>query len=321
MHDVSDTPRDLALAQLADAQHGIVAARQLAAIGLDKDAVARRAHVGRLRPIHRAVYAVGHTSLTVPGRYLAAVLACGDGAVLSHHSAASLWDLRQSAHARIDVTVPFTSGYRTTKAIAVHRSRRPVESTVRDGIPVTTVARTLADLADTLRDRQLEKAVEQAVLTGRLDLREVAAVARTAPGRRGPARLLRLLGSHDAEATFTRSSLEDAVLELCDEYGITRPLTNVVVAGYEVDCVWPDARLIVEADSWRHHSSRVAFERDRRRDAHLAALGWRVVRLTYDRVTTERAGVAALLLRLGASATPPRPRPRGPAAASRAPRR
>jgi very-short-patch-repair endonuclease len=256
------------------------------------------------------VYAVGHTALTLKGRLLAAVLACGPGAVLSHHSAAELWELRRSHGARIHVTVPAASGRRPTNGLAIHRTRRPIESTTRDGIPVTTPMRTLADLADTLPQRQLEKALEQAHA---LKLLDVAAIdALHAPGRRGPARLKALVRQHDIEHTHTRSELEDAVLALCDRYGIPRPRTNVLIEGYEVDFAWPEQKLIVEADSWRHHSSRRVFEHDRAKDADLTARGWRVVRLTHARITIEPDAIARLLREL--LATPWRLPPRAWAA-------
>jgi very-short-patch-repair endonuclease len=291
--------RHTALAQLASRRHGIVTRPQLLVLGFTDSAIARLVHSGRLHRLYPGVYAVGHTCVTREGRLLAAVLACGFGAVLSHHSAASLWTVHPYRGSRIHVTVPAASGRRPTDVIAVHRSRHLVEATVHQGIPVTTPARTLADLAETLPDRQLEKALEQAHALGLLDAGAIDAVAAAqGRGRRGPIRLARVMRSHDAEHTHTRSELEDALLELCDRYRIPRPRTNVQIAGYEADFAWPGHRLIVETDSWRHHSSRTAFERDRRRDAQHTAEGWRVVRLTHARVTGEGDAVARLLRRL-----------------------
>jgi very-short-patch-repair endonuclease len=197
------------------------------------------------------------------------------------------------------VTVPTTAGRRAPAEVAVHRTRRPLEVSSRDRIRVTTPMRTLADLADTLPDRQLEKAIEQAHVLRLLDIAAVEAIAREhGPGRRGPRRLQRVVRAHDAEGTRTRSELEDALLVLCDRHGLPRPRTNVVVEGHEADFAWPEQRLLVEADSWRHHSSRASFEADRRRDAHHTVHGWRVVRLTYARVTGEADATARLLARL-----------------------
>jgi very-short-patch-repair endonuclease len=254
-------------------------------MGFGERAIARRVKNGRLHRLHRGVYSVGHTIVPPRGRWLAAVLACGPEAVLSHRSAAALWGLRPTAAARVDVTVPHTSGFRSTATIAVHRSRRPIESLKRDRIPVTTAGRTLADLATALPRRQLEKAAEMAEL---LELDVV--VDPEHPG----ARRLREASDHDLTTT-TRSPLEDEFLELCHRHGIPRPLVNHVVAGYEVDFCWPEERLIVETDG-RRHRTRSAFEDDRARDALLTALGWRVLRFTRRQVRREEAIVAARVL-------------------------
>jgi predicted transcriptional regulator of viral defense system len=298
MRSVSTTPtRDARIAALASVQHGVVSRRQLLEVGLDRFAIARRIRAGRLHPIHRGVYAVGHPTLTREARYLAAVLACGDGAVLSHRSAAALWGLVPSGAASIEVTVPLPSGFRSTEAIRVHRSRRPTESTTRAAVPVTTPARTLADLAETATARALEKAVEVAEQQRLLDAVEIAAVAADRPGRAGPRRLVRVLETHDTDHT-TRSELEDAFLELCDRHGIPRPAVNARVAGYEVDFCWPAERLIVETDGFRFHGSRRAFAADRARDRRLTAAGWRVARVAGAEIHGTPRDVAADVLRL-----------------------
>jgi hypothetical protein len=255
---------------------------------------------GRLHRLYRGVYAVGHTVVNCHGRWLAAVMACGDGAVLSHRSAAALWDIRPSAAGRIDVTVSHTSGVRSTRRIVVHRSRRPTETTRHEGIPVTTPGQTLADLALALPKRALEKAAEMAEAQ-RLDVR-------IPPGHPGETRLREAI-AHDLSTT-TRSPLEDAFLELCDTHGIPRPLVNTVVEGFEVDFCWPEQRLIVETDGHAHHGTRAAFERDRARDARLTALGWRVMRFTARQVRSESGSVAAVVMagRRRAAALEPRDR-------------
>jgi hypothetical protein len=271
------------LARLAARQHGVVSRAQLYEMGFDRWAVRRRVESGRLHALHRGVYAVGHTIVNGNGRWLAAVLACGPGAVLSHRSAAALWGIRPTATARIDVTVPHTSGVRSTAAIVVHRSRRPVETLTLDGIPVTTAGRTLADLATALPRRQLEKACETAEA---LSLNVVID-----SGHPGAKRLAEI--DHDLSHT-TRSPLEDDFLELCDRYEIPRPRVNTVVEGFEVDFCWPAERLIVETDG-RHHLTRVAFERDRVRDAVLTARGWRVMRVTRRQMRRPRDVAARVL--------------------------
>jgi hypothetical protein len=225
--------------------------------------------------------------------------------VLSHRSAGALWGLRPDASARFDVTVPFTSGFRSTAAIRVHRARRPIEIATRGGIPVTTVARTLADLAEVVPRRALEKALEQADRLKLLDVRAIDAVADAQPGRRGAGLVRRLVRAHDTRG-MTRSELEDAFLELCDRYGIPRPAVNARVEGMEVDCVWPRARLVVELDSWRWHGNRRAFSGDRTKSRRLTLLGWTVVRITDDELVDDPAAVAAAvheLLRRGLAAT------------------
>jgi hypothetical protein len=279
------TPRDRRLAALAAGQHGVVSRAQLYKLGFDRSAVERRVAAGRLHRLHRGVYAVGHTVVNAHGRWLAAVLACGPGAALSHRSAAALWGIRPSAAAKVDVTVPHASGFRSTPAIALHRSRRPTDATTRHGIPVMTPGQTLADLATALPRRALEKAAEMAEA-----LRLHVELDPDHPG----ARRLREAMAHDL-GTTTRSGLEDEFLTLCDDHEIPRPLVNSRVEGYEVDFCWPGHRLIVETDG-PHHATRAAFERDRARDAHLAARGWRVMRITRRRLRRDRAGVAAQLI-------------------------
>jgi very-short-patch-repair endonuclease len=296
MRPADDTPIGQALARLASRRHGIITLEQLRALGYSDSAIARLVRAGRLHRLYPGVFAVGHTALATEGRLLAAVLACGPGAALSHASAAWLWHLRRDTGTRIHVTVPTTNGRRPTSTLAIHRTRRPIESTIVDGIPVTTPMRTLADLADTLPQRQLEKALEQAHAVRLLDVAAIDALH--SPGRRGPKRLQHLVRAHDTEATRTRSELEDMLLELCDAHGIPRPRTNVLIEGYEADFAWPEEKLIVEADSWRHHSTRRRFERDRAEDAHLTAHGWRVVRLTHARIDSEPGTTARLLRRL-----------------------
>jgi predicted transcriptional regulator of viral defense system len=160
---VQPTPTaDQRLAALAATQYGVVSRAQLLALGFGRGGVERRVAAGRLHRRHRGVYTVGHTVLSRNGAYLAAVLVCGPHAVLSHRSAAALWGLRPSDAPRIDVTVPRTSGVRTTDAIVVHRPLLAPDPMTHDGIPVTTPGRTLADLALALPRRQLEKAVEAA---------------------------------------------------------------------------------------------------------------------------------------------------------------
>ena len=164
---------------------------------------------------------------------------------------------------------------------------------MRAAIPVTTPLRTLVDLADCSGRRELERAIDEALYLG-WDLSSL----RPVPGRRGAGLLARVLDEHAAGTTRTKSEFEELMLELCREYELPAPAVNAVVEGYEVDFSWPEASLIVEADSWSAHKSRTSFERDRLRDAALATAGWRVIRITWRRLEREPAVVAAQLARL-----------------------
>ena len=219
------------LVELARRQWGVVTRAQLAAGGLADKGVAEWVQRGRLIRLHRGIYAVGHDRLRVEGRWLAAVMACGPGAVLSHSDAARLWELRQSNSALIDVTVPSRNGRIRRKGIRVHRSGRLAaeEVTTRVGIPVTTVERTLLDLADVLPAETLRRAVTEAEYRQRLDTPALAAVVENNPGRRGAT----LLRAAEAKRHRTRSPLEDRFLTLLERHGVEEPESGVWLEGYE----------------------------------------------------------------------------------------
>lgn len=286
---------DRRIAGLAHGQHGVVSLRQLEEAGLSARAVRHRARYGRLHRMHRGVYAVGHARLTAEGRWMAAVLACGPGAVLSHRAAGAHHGLRPSASPIIDVTVPGSGGRSRRPPIVVHRSLRfPADDvTVERGIPVTTPARTLLDLGELVDARSLLRALERAETLGVFDLRRIEALIAANPRRRGARALARSLGEYDPAIELTRTELERLFLELCAAYGLPRPQVNVPIGPYEVDFLWPDRRLIVEVDGYATHGTRAAFERDRARDAWLIASGYLILRFTYLQVTRERGSVAA----------------------------
>jgi very-short-patch-repair endonuclease len=283
---------DRAIAALALRQHGVVSRRQLRELGVDDNAVAYRVRTGRLHRLHRGVYAVGHAAVGVRGRWMAATLTCGPGAALSHASAGALWELRSSAAARTDVTVPNAAG-RTDARLRVHRTSTLYagEVTTRHGIPATTPARTILDLAAGLQRRPLERLLDQAENLRLADRPSLEALARAHPGHRGARELERVLQAHIAGSTITRSELEERFLELCREVGFPRPRVNVHVAGLEVDFLFEAADLIVETDGYRYHRTRDQFERDRQRDALLAQAGYRTLRFTHRQVTSEPATV------------------------------
>jgi hypothetical protein len=287
---------DRTIATLAGRQHGVVSRRQLRAIGLSETAIDRRVARGRLHPVHRGVYAVGHRVLGVHGRWMAAVLACGPGAALSHRSAAALWELRPIAATRIDVTVR-TTARRKRAALTIHRSRNlpDEEVTVQHGIRVTTPARTLLDLAATLDRRPLERALDQAEVQRLTDYPALDALARAHPSHRGASKLRRALTTHSAGTTVTKGDLEERFLALCDHHALPRPHCNTWVEGLEVDFLFSDQRVIVETDSWRHHHTREAFERDRHRDAVHTSAGYRTLRFTYRQLTSAPRTIAEAL--------------------------
>jgi very-short-patch-repair endonuclease len=248
----------------------------------------------RLHRIHRAVYAVGHTRLTAHGRWTAAVLACGSGAVLSHLEAAALHDLRRIGGGAINVTAP---GRHNIQGVRCHSVRHHHEDdiTVADCIPVTTIARTVLDLAEVLTSQRLNEALEQAERMDVFDLRAIDAVIARNPGRRGITPLRKAIAKLADHTGWTQSGLERYFVELARAHGLPIPLTNQYVEGELVDAYWPDQRVVVEVDSWLWHKTRRSFESDRARDAKLTALGYRVVRFTDIRLRDEPEAVAAEL--------------------------
>jgi very-short-patch-repair endonuclease len=289
-----DPSQDRVIEALAARQHGVVGRRQLLAKGIAGWSIEYRLQVGRLQPVHRGVYSLGPpSSLRRASHWMAAVLACGPGAVLSHGSAAAHWDLRRSAAGVIDVTVPRT-GIARRKALRIHTSTTLTEDqcTVHDGIPVTTVARTLIDLADRFDRRTVERATDQAEVLKLFDLRAIEAAIGANRGRKGATVVQRVIESYAVGAALTESELEDEFLRLCARYGIPRPDIQKHVGPGRVDFIWREQRLIVEVDSWRWHGGRSKWESDRKRDIRLQRLGYRVARVSYLRMFREPAAVA-----------------------------
>ena len=280
--------RERELAALAKRQHGAVSRRQLLDAGLSVRTIRRRIEAGRLHPLHRCVYAFGDGRVSQRGRWMAAILACGEGALLSHRSAAALWGLARGDGASVDVT---SATGRRRLSIVVHECGIDDRDRTEVGaIPVTTVARTLFDLAE-VDEQRFMVAAEEADRLRLLHLSELEAVCARCPGRRALPFVRRLID--DARAPEeTRSPLESRVLALCREHGLPTPATNVEVLGHEVDAFWSKERLIVEADSVAFHSHRAAFERDRARDAARQVEGYRVIRLTHRRIEREPHTVA-----------------------------
>jgi hypothetical protein len=285
---------DQALAELAHRQWGVVSLAQLQALGLGGRAVQLRAQTGRLRRLYRGVYAIGGAALPREGRGLAAVLACGDGAVLSHTSAAVHWGLLTYDPPQPHVTAPASKA--GAPGIRLHRTRSldARDTTTHRGIPITTLARTLLDLGATAPRNHLEHALGQALRNELYDHGAIVDVLERHRGRRGTKALLRVTGDDPA---FTRSALERRFLTLCRRAGLPRPLVNHTLTAldhepYEVDFFFPAHRLVVEIDGWRDHGTRVAFERDRAKDAALVAAGYAVLRFTKRQIVEDPDTVA-----------------------------
>ncbi len=283
--------------------------QQLRGLGLSARAVSHRAARGRLHRIHRAVYAVGHPKLTGYGHWMAAVLACGPRAVLSHRSAAGLWGLRPDNRSKSDISLPSPSA-RAKQAIEVHRSvtLADVDITNVDGIPCTTVARTLVDLGDVVNRRAVERAVEQSDVLDLFDLREVERAIERAGPRRGTGVLLSVLEDLDGQ-TLTDTELEEAFLALCREAALPTPEVNVWMTladgtPAKIDFLWRAERLAIETDGGRFHRTRQSRERDARRDQLLRLMAFEPVRFTGRQVAKEPAWVRACLSELIARRQP-----------------
>ena len=288
------------LAGLADGQFGVLARWQLMADAALHEAWNYRIRTGRLVVLHRGVCAYGHRRLTANGHRLAAVLAYGPTAVLSHLSAGAVLELLSTDQVRVDVTVPGTSRH-VCPGIRVHRTRdlRAAEIIRVGPIPVTTVTRTLLDLAGSVSPPRLRRAVMQAQHNGTLDLSGLQAGVDRHPWRRGT-RALRTILDDYRPAPKTRSELERDFLDLVASAGLPPPLVNTQVAGYEVDVFWPQWKLVVELDSRTFHSDPWAFESDPVRDARLQRLGCRVLRVTWKRLMRHPRAVLADIRALAA---------------------
>jgi len=257
------------IGEVAESQHGVVSSAQLAAFRMSTSTIAKWTRKGQLHHLHRGVYAVGHRPVSRRGFWMAAVLACGDGAVLSYRSAAELWELLRPQRGSIDVSVPTQSGRATRAGIRLHRCVSLVAGTTtqRHGIPVTTPARTIADLRGTVPPWQWRRAVRQAELAG-YSLGEV-------------------------ETDGTRSDLEGDFLQIVRRAGLSAPEVNVKIGRWTVDFLWRAERLVVETDSYRYHRGRIAFQDDHARELDLRRRGFEVRRFDERQIDEEPRLVAA----------------------------
>jgi very-short-patch-repair endonuclease len=294
MRGISPTP----LVALAEEQHGIVTRAQLLELGWSAGAIDGRVQRGTLRPLHVGVYALAHRAVRDEGRWLAAVLACGRGAALSHGSAARLWRMSSvPGEAAVHVTLP--RARRRRPGIVAHRAGLTgADVTTHRGVPVTTPARTLVDLADVVSYEALRAIADRGV---RLDASAVRRAQGRAPNRRGRGALARLLGDDGSELR-TRSALERRLRRLAADAGLPAPLVNVRLEGRERDFAWSAQRLVVEVDGHAFHAPRGAREDDHERDAELVAAGWRVLRFTAAQIFGDPAAVVVQLARVGVGA-------------------
>jgi len=266
--------------QLAERQHGVVAWRQLIALEIDEGLLRRRVDSGQLLPLHRGVFALGHRRIGIRGEWMAGVLACGPGAVLSHGSALHLWGVRQS---RGPAEVSRVSGHRRPHGVRLHQPKSLPSEDVAEcqHISVTSLERALVDTAGHFDQRQLEHLLVEADRSGQLSWSTLQAILDRPGGRKGIGRLRRAAREVDPRATETRSPLEVDFLAVCRDAGLPLPQVNVLVEGRLVDFFWPAARLIVETDGYIYHADRLAFERDHESTIDLAAAGYEVHRVTH----------------------------------------
>lgn len=296
---MKDRDATAAIRALAERQHGVVDHRQLLELGIEAGLVSRRREAGLLIPLHRGVYALAHKRMTREGHSIAAVLACGPGAVLSHFHAGRLWGLcgakgqsevlRQSGGLK-------PGGHR---GIRLHQTRRlhEYEVTLERGIPVATMERVLLDLAGRTDAKRLERMLVQAYKRDDFSWTRFGRIITRRRGCKGVGKLRRIALEVNPEALETKSDSEVDFLSLWREKSSLSPAVNVLVAGHLVDFLWSEQKVIVETDSWSHHGDRPTFEDDHQRDVDLIAAGYEVHRTTYKMLQRNPAPFLANVMR------------------------
>ena len=291
--------REERIAAVARLQRGRIAFRQLRAIGVAPASVDWLVAKRHLFPSLRCVFLVGHTASTELGAETDAVLSVRDGGLLSHWSAAALWGLWTLLPKLVDVTVD-ASNAATNPGVRVHRSRilESRDIWMRKGLPVTSPARTLLDIAPTATDRQLELAFDRGIVERVIKPAHVADVLSRAGGHRGRARLAALLGQEQGASTMTRSDAEERLLSLIREAGLPLPQVNAPFGVWTLDFYWPKAGFAIETDGYRYHSSRYRYERDRRKDNDLRRADIEVMRIVPREITDRSHGLVADITRV-----------------------
>jgi Protein of unknown function (DUF559) len=313
---VKDREATAAIRALAERQHGVLAHWQLLELGAARNLVLRRRQAGLLIPLHQAVYSLGHQHLTREGRWMAAVLACGPGAVLSHFSAGNHWGICGS-YGPVEV-LRQSGGFKPEghhQGVRLHQTRRlqPFEITVERGIPVAVMERALLDLASRMDAKRLERTFVQSYKRDDFSWPRLSRIITRRRGCKGVGKLRRIALEGDPEALETKSVSEVDFLTLCREVNLATPAVNVLINGHLVDFLWPDQKVIVETDSWSHHGDRLAFEKDHQRDVDLIAAGYDVHRTTYKMLERDPYPFLnnvrrALLARTASTSTPSRSR-------------
>lgn len=301
------------VAEFAERQHGVVSREQLRAIGMSDAAIDYAVATGRLFPIFRAAFGVGHPQVGSWGRMLAAVFACGSGTVVSHGTAAALLGLWENEPQDIHVVAPIEAG---RKIAGIRRRHVPLpmrrETWMRHGIPCTSAARTIVDLAGTNGERALRRTIEQAAVLRLLDVAEIDAIL-TGPRRRGTPMLRMVIEDwrRYSPKTRLRSRMEAKLLPLLTQRNIPIPQCNemleVGLDSFEIDFLWRRQFLVVEADGDRYHDNPAAQSRDRHRNHVLAAAGYRVLRLRWEDLRDRPQATVARLARLLESSGSPVP--------------
>ena len=293
-------PIDARIDGIADRQHCRVTREQLLAAEIEPSAIKRRLRSGRLERVFPGVYGLAHTGDLPLAAETSALLACGQGAALSHHTAATLWRLRPGVARPVHVTIRGERGFPTLPGITIHRSivLAPVDVRLHEGLPITSPARTLLDVAATLPDRDVERLLDEGLFARRIitiaGIKELLARVGNHPGR---ARLARVAASR-TRSTKTDSPPEEALLGLIRAAGLPEPELQFPLLGYRLDFFWPELKLAVEVDAYGTHGSPARFEADRRRDARLfTEKGIVVLRLTRAAIEERPLEAIALLAR------------------------
>lgn len=284
------------VADLAGRQHGVLGRWQLKELGLGEKMIKTRIANSGLIRLHRGVYAVGHRALTVESRWMAAVLAHGPEAVLSHRSAGQLWGIYPRSRIVPEVTCPGSK--KTKRGIVAHRGSLPEDEVGRvRGIPVTSVPRTMLDLTGMLSEREVERAWNEMEVREYTDRLSVPRLLERYPGRKGSVVLARLANRQALPVGITRNEFEEAFLALIDRHRLPRPRMNAHVAlrgrFFEIDCLWQDERVAIELDGAAVHRTDRAFQDDRERDRILIAAGYRTTRVTWHHLTRTPDDLAA----------------------------